>query len=160
MSVTSKTIIVGGIESKDGMGKNGKPYTRYSVKDQGDKFVGSTFSDTIAGVLRANIAKQVTLEIEERENPNGPNPFRDIVGAMPGVIPNAAAIASVQGGPRSEIGTQTSDITIRVTALTAAIGSGAPLDQILGLADKYVSWLGEASQVQHLKAFDPDEVPF
>jgi len=124
--------------------------------------VGSTFSETIVGVIKANIGQQVTVEIEERPNPDRPeSPYKDIVGAMPGVIPNAAAIASVQGGPRSEISTQTSDITIRIAALKAAATSGTPTDQILATADKYVSWLGEASQVQHLKAFDPDDqIPF
>ena len=161
MSVTSKTIIVGGIESKSGVGapkdgKPGKPWTRYSVKDQADHFVGSTFSETIVGVIKANIGQQVTVEIEERPNPDRPeSPYKDIVGAMPGVVATAQDARDV--GPKS---TTTPDITIRIAALKAAATSGAPLDQILGLADKYVSWLGEASQVQHLKAFDPDEIPF
>lgn len=155
----NKTIIVGGVESKSGLsnklGKDGKPipWTRYSIKDQADKFIGSTFSDSIALIARANIGKQVTLEIEERENPDPERPpYKDIVGAMPGTIATPAEVASV-----GRASTNGAAPDIRIAALNAAIQAGVQFDLILSTADKFASWLTETEQVQHIP-FDPDRV--
>lgn len=171
MSVTNRTIIVGGIESKSGMSvKDGKqkPWTRYSVKDQSDKFVGSTFSETIVGVLKANIGKQVTLEIEERENPDPERqPFRDIVGAMPGVIASAAEAMTIHERI-SKVGINNlppttagpTDRAVRSAALAAAVQYVALVgnaEAVLVTADKFLSWITEAEQVQHMP-FDPERV--
>jgi hypothetical protein len=160
MSVTSKVIIVGGIESKSGISqKDGKdkPWTRYSIKDQADHFVGSTFSESIVTVCKSNIGKQVTLDIEERENPDPERPpYKDVVGAMPGVQATAEQARDV--GPKPTT-TTSPDMTIRIAALTAAAFSSADSNAVLALADKFVTWLTEAAQVQHMP-FDPDAVPF
>lgn len=165
MSITSKVVIVGGIESKSGVspakdGKPAKPWTRYSLKDQADHFVGSTFSDTIVGILKSNIGQQVTVEVEERENPDPmKQPYRDIVGAMPGVVATPAEVASVG---RTSTDGAAPDRSIRAAALQAAVtlvtGTGAA-DDVLSIADKYVAWITETEQVQHMRAFDPD-IPF
>ena len=163
MSVTSKVIIVGGVESKSGLSdkldKDGhkKPWTRFSIKDQTDHFVGSTFSATIAKVATDNIGKQVTLDIEERENPDPERPpYKDVVGAMPGVQATAEEACSVGPTPTT---TTSPDMTIRIAALTAAAACAPDINGVLALADKFVSWLQESAQVQHMP-FDPDQVPF
>jgi hypothetical protein len=79
MSKVTKQVVVGGVETKSGE-TNGRKWRRFSLKDDSDKFVGSTFSSTVGSFLQAHEGQRIEVELDEKQGSEGAT-LRDLVDA-------------------------------------------------------------------------------
>ena len=89
------TGVVTNLETKDGVGKNDKPYKLYRLEIGGTWY--STFDES-AGNYRPG--DTVSCLYEERPNPNGPNPYRNITGFV--AVPPTEASGPPPAAPQRD----------------------------------------------------------
>jgi hypothetical protein len=80
------TGVIQNLETKDGIGKNDKPYKLYRLEIDSTWY--STFDESAGNYGPGD---PVSFIYEERPNPNGPNPYRNITGFLAGPTREEAA---------------------------------------------------------------------
>ena len=80
------TGVIANLETKDGIGKNDKPYKLYRLEIDSTWY--STFDESAGNYGPGD---PVSFIYEEKPNPNGPNPYRNITGFLAGPTRDEAA---------------------------------------------------------------------
>jgi hypothetical protein len=159
------TGVIQNLETKDGIGKNDKPYKLYRLEIDSTWY--STFDES-AGNYRPG--DPVSFIYEEKPNPNGPNPYRNITGFLAGPTREEAASEGFLDPPpaaprrdptRASIERQTA-LKVAGELIVAEIGAGqkhdetsGPQPNILVYAQLLYNWLSESSEKPEAARTEP-----
>lgn len=148
MTTETRTVTVGSVARKSGE-TNGRKWVRYSLLDDRDKFVGSTFDKAIGDALENFDGDTIEVDLEVKQGEKGN--LYDLKAVRLASPPPIAAINPAERDTR---------IT-RSVALKAAVdfaaqeGGHNSVDTVLIVANAFDAWLrGEE------KGSNDSEIPF
>lgn len=148
----TRTVTVGSVAKKSDV-TNGRRWTRYSLLDSDDKFVGSTFDKHIADALDEYGGQLIEVDLEVKEGREGAKLY-DLKAVRLATTGGANGNAPTPFAKHSTI--------VREVALKAAVAYAARLpgeaeatiNEVLLVADKFVEWINDE------KGRPEEEIPF
>lgn len=148
MTTETRTVTVGSVAKKTGT-TNGKTWTRYSLMDDDDKFVGSTFDKHIFDALEGYGGKAIEVDLDVRDGERGK-------------LYDLKAVRLANGNGSAPSPAEKHSTIVREVALKAAVDYWGGLgvdsrtpDDVIALADRFVAWInGEPPPA------DDSEIPF
>ena len=146
------TGVIANLETKDGIGKNGKAYKLYRLEIDSTWY--STFDESAGNYGPGD---PVSFIFEEKPNPNGPNPYRNITGFLAGPTREEAAEGFLDPPPaaprrdptRVSIERQTSlkrAVDLMVADIVAKNDTEWDRKDVLANAEVFYNWLSQAPE--------------
>lgn len=138
----TRIVTVGSVETKSGESGDRK-WRRYGLKDEDDRFIGSTFSSTVGKFLQEHEGKRVEVDVEEKEGRDGVT-LRDLLDAR-----EPSASASAGGEAAGPTPAEKHTTIAREVALKAAVEYAASLEGpgqigtegVITIANKFLAYI-------------------
>jgi len=147
VTTETRTVTVGSVAKKKG-NTNNRDWVRYSLMDEDDKFVGSTFDKKIGEALDEYAGKSVEVDLDVKQGEKGK--LYDLTAVRLAVGGGSNGSAPTPAEKHSTI--------VREVALKAAVDhapAGTSVGDVLATADAFVAWINGEKGTN-----DDSEIPF